>query len=45
MIKVRAFLKKSRIPKDIIRFGAKFFMSPTGSRHLEEMKTSTNEDN
>ena len=27
-----------------MRFGAKFFASPTGSRHLRVMKTSTNDD-
>ena len=26
-------------PKDIMRFGANFFASPTGSKHLGEMKT------
>ena len=31
--------------KDIMRFGATFFMSSTGSRHLAEMKTSTNDEN
>ena len=30
-------------PKDIMRFGAKFFVSPTGSRHLGEMKPCTND--
>ena len=29
--------------KDIMRFGANFFVSPTGSRHLGEMKTNTND--
>ena len=28
-----------------MRFVANFFMSPTGSRHLGEMKTSTNDLN
>ena len=32
-------------PKKIMRFGAKFFVSPTGSRHFGEMKTSTIDDN
>ena len=32
-------------PKDIVRFGAEFFVSSTVSRHLEEMKTSTNDKN
>ena len=32
-------------PRDIIRFEAKFFVSPTGPRHLGEMKTSTNDEN
>ena len=42
-----AFLKNQKFtaPKDIMRFGGKFFMSPTGTRHLGEMKTSTNDDN
>ena len=31
--------------KEIMRFGAKFFLSSTGSRHLGEMKTSTNDGN
>ena len=30
-------------PKEIMRFGAKFFVSPTGSRYLGEMKL--NDDN
>ena len=37
-------LKKNQefaVPKDILRFGAKFFVRSTASRHLEEMKTST----
>ena len=32
-------------PTGIMRFGAKFFVSPTGSRHLGEMITSTNDPN
>ena len=40
ILKVNVFLKKSRIhaPKDIMQFGAKFFVSSTDSRHLGEMK-------
>ena len=30
-------------PKDFMRVVAKFFVSPTDSRHLGEMKTSTND--
>ena len=30
---------------EIIRFGAKFFASPTGSRYLKEIKTGTNDEN
>ena len=33
------------VQKDIMRFGVKFFVSSTGSRHLGEIKTSTNDDN
>ena len=32
-------------PKDIMGFGAKFLVSPTGSRHLRMMKTITKDDN
>ena len=31
---------KFTAPKDIRRFGGKFFVSPAGSRHLGEKKTS-----
>ena len=30
---------------EIMRFGAKFFVSSTGLRHFREMKTSTNDEN
>ena len=50
MLKVSAFFKKSRIRsskdegKEILGFWAKFFVSPTGSRHLGELKTSSNDE-
>ena len=31
-------------PKDILRFGTKFFVRSIGSRHLGEMKTSPNDE-
>ena len=47
MIKINAFFfnQEYAAQKDIMQFGAKFFVSSTGSRHLGEMKTSTNDDN
>ena len=47
MLKVSAFLKNQKFaaPKDIMQFGAKFFVSSTGSRHLGEIKTSTKDEN
>ena len=39
----KCVLKKSRIrgsKRYIMRFGGKFFVSPTGSKHLGEMKTN-----
>ena len=47
MLKVSAFFLNQEFaaPKDIMRFVAKFFVSPTSSRHLGAMKTSTNDDN
>ena len=39
------FNQEFAAPKDIIRFGAKFFGSPTGSRHLGEIKTGTSDKN
>ena len=38
------FFYKLLFSKDIMRFGTKFFVSTTGSRHLGEMITSTNYD-
>ena len=32
-------------PTVIMRFGAKFFVSPKGSKHLGETKTCTNDEN
>ena len=47
MLKKTAFKKNQQFaaPKDIMRFGANFFVSLTSSRHLGEMKTSTNDEN
>ena len=47
MLKVSGFKKNLEFvaPKDIMRFGGKFFVRSTGSRHLREMKTSTNDEN
>ena len=47
ILKVNTFKKNQEFaaPKDRMRFGAKFFLSSTGSRHLGEMKTSTNDEN
>ena len=46
MLKVSAFLKNQEFTAqiEIMRFRAKFFVNPTGSRHLGEMKTSTNDE-
>ena len=41
----RSWLVYIVAPKDIMRFGATFFVSSTGSKHLGEMKTSTNDEN
>ena len=40
MLKVSAFLKNQEFTAqiEIMRFRAKFFENPTGSRHLGEMK-------
>ena len=37
---VSAFLKEFAAQIEVVRFSAKFFASPTRSRHLGEMKTS-----